>query len=99
VPVFAHPGAYKRGVVVSDDVVRSMADAGLAALEVDHPDHDGPTRERLRRLAADLGLLVTGASDDHGDMTGHRLGCETTEASVYDELVAQATGAAPLVAA
>ncbi|HEV2889433.1 MAG TPA: PHP domain-containing protein, partial [Frankiaceae bacterium] len=63
VAVFAHPGAVKRGRVVGDDVVADLAAAGLAALEVDHPDHDPPTRERLRALAGDLGLLATGSSD------------------------------------
>ncbi len=87
VSVFAHPGAAKRGATVGDDVIAAMAGAGLAGLEVDHPDHDGPTRDRLRRLAKDLGLLVTGSSDDHGAITGHRLGCETTAPEVYEALL------------
>jgi predicted metal-dependent phosphoesterase TrpH len=66
VAVFAHPGAHKRGRVVGDDVIVAMAEAGLAGLEIDHPDHDPATRDRLRGLARELGLLVTGASDFHG---------------------------------
>jgi predicted metal-dependent phosphoesterase TrpH len=96
VAVFAHPGATKRGPTVGDGVVESMAAAGLAALEVDHPDHDGPARERLRRAAASFGLLVTGSSDDHGSITGHRLGCETTAPGVWDALRERATGATPI---
>ncbi|HZG93206.1 MAG TPA: PHP domain-containing protein [Mycobacteriales bacterium] len=99
VAVFAHPGAAKRGDVVADDVPAAMAAAGLFALEVDHPDHDAGVRDRLRGLASSLGLAVTGSSDDHGTITGHRLGCETTRTEVWESLVAQATGAAPITAA
>lgn len=98
VPVFAHPGAVKRGVVVDETVIAQMAKAGLFALEVDHPDHDEATRMSLRSLAADLGLMTTGSSDDHGTITGHRLGCETTAPEVWEALVAQATGATPITA-
>lgn len=98
VAVFAHPGAIKRGAVVPDDIIAAMAAAGLFALEVDHPDHDVPTRERLRALASSLGLQATGSSDDHGAITGHRLGCETTPPEVWDALRAAATGRQPIVA-
>jgi hypothetical protein len=96
VAVFAHPGAVKRGAVVSEDVTAAMAAAGLFALEVDHPDHDAGVRDRLRALASSLDLAVTGSSDDHGTITGHRLGCETTSAEVWESLVSQATGAEPI---
>jgi len=96
VAVFAHPGATKRGDIVGDDVTEALAAAGLFGLEVDHPDHDPSTRERLRGLAGSLGLAVTGASDDHGTITGHRLGCETTAPEVWEALAAAASGATPL---
>ena len=90
VPVLAHPGAGKTGksrVTLDDDRIAALADAGLAGLEVDHPDHDADTRTRLRALAADLGLIVTGSSDDHGTLTGRRIGCETTGVpAVYDAM-------------
>ena len=95
VAVFAHPGAVKRGRVVGEDVIADLGGAGLAALEVDHPDHDAPTRERLRELARELGLLTTGSSDDHGTLTGRRLGCETTAPEVWEALRDRATGTAP----
>jgi predicted metal-dependent phosphoesterase TrpH len=99
VAVFAHPGAWRRGRVVGDDVIASLAQAGLAGLEVDHPDHDEPTRAHLRGLAGDLGLLVTGASDFHGTGKVNRIGQETTDPEVYAALVAQASAAQPLSAA
>lgn len=96
VAVFAHPGAVKRGRVVGDEVVEELAGAGLAALEVDHPDHDPATRERLRALARDMNLLATGSSDDHGALTGRRLGCESTALEVWDALRERASGIAPI---
>ncbi|KJK59757.1 PHP domain-containing protein [Saccharothrix sp. ST-888] len=96
VPVFAHPGAVKRGRTVSDQVIADLAAAGLAALEVDHLDHDEETREHLRGLAAELGLLTTGSSDYHGGRKTVRLGEYTTDPGVYEALVAQATGARPI---
>ena len=96
VVVFAHPGAVKRGRVVGDDTVAELAAAGLAGLEVDHPDHDPATRERLRALARDLGLLTTGSSDDHGALTGRRLGCETTAPEAWEALRERASGTRPV---
>jgi len=98
VPVFAHPGAVKRGRTVSEQVITELAAAGLAGLEVDHIDHDEPTRARLRDLAAGLGLLATGSSDYHGSRKTVRLGANTTAPGVYEALVDQATGAKPRTA-
>jgi predicted metal-dependent phosphoesterase TrpH len=89
VAVCAHPGATKRGAI-DDELLAEMTDSGLSALEVDHPDHDEPTRTRLRSLAGRLGLLTTGSSDDHGALTGHRLGVCTTDPDVWEALAASA---------
>lgn len=64
----AHPGVTGR-----DHLIAPLAAAGLDAIEVAHSDHDAATEARYRALAAELGLLVTGGSDFHGD-TGHRAG-------------------------
>ncbi|HVE62215.1 MAG TPA: PHP domain-containing protein [Mycobacteriales bacterium] len=92
VAVLAHPGAARRGPVVADGVIAAMAEAGLAGLEVDHPDHDEATRARYRGLAGDLRLLVTGSSDDHGTLTGRRLGANLTAPEAWLALQARATG-------
>lgn len=89
VPVFAHPGAHTRGPTVDDATIEELAEAGLFALEVDHPDHDAPTRAHLRDLARALGLQVTGASDFHGDGRPQRIGSETTDPEVLEALLAQ----------
>lgn len=96
VPVFAHPAAASRGATVGDEVIGAMAAAGLAGLEVDHVDHDEQAREHLRGLAADLGLLVTGSSDFHGDNKAVRLGAHTTGELAYEQVLALASGAVPV---
>jgi predicted metal-dependent phosphoesterase TrpH len=90
VPVFAHPLARRRGRVVDDGAIAAMAGAGLAGLEVDHPDHEPAERAHLRGLAADLGLLATGSSDYHGGNKAVPLGANTTDPAVYQAIVAAA---------
>ena len=97
VPVFAHPAAATRGTTVGDDAIRAMAAAGLAGLEVDHRDNAPADRERLRALAGELGLLVTGASDYHGAGKDNRLGEHTTDPAVLEALLGQVTSAVALV--
>ncbi|MEU0025555.1 PHP domain-containing protein [Streptomyces sp. NPDC006335] len=96
VSVFAHPGASKRGHTVPESAIAEMAAAGLDGIEVDHMDHDEDTRVRLRGLAADLGLLVTGSSDYHGSRKTVALGEYTTDPEVYGEITRRATGAFPV---
>ena len=88
VTVLAHPRSV--GYEISDEQIARLAAAGLAGLEVDHPDHAEAERARLRALARDLALVATGGSDDHGALTGHRIGCETTGAHAYHALTARA---------
>ena len=93
--VLAHPRA-ARGLYVSDEQIAALADVGLAGVEVFHPDQSRTQRAALLGLARDLGLVATGGSDDHGSLTGHRIGCETTAAGAYEALLALATGAQPI---
>ena len=94
--VFAHPGAVKRGRTVPEAGIAEMAAAGLDGIEVDHMDHDEDTRARLRGLAGELGLLVTGSSDYHGSRKTVALGEYTTDPEVYGEITRRATGAFPV---
>ncbi|MFB7282046.1 PHP domain-containing protein [Streptomyces hydrogenans] len=96
VTVFAHPAAVKRGQVVPESALAALAEAGLDGIEVDHMDHDEPTRARLRGLARELGLLVTGSSDYHGSRKTCRLGEYTTDPEIYGEITRRATGAFPV---
>jgi hypothetical protein len=65
--VLAHPGMWGDGSAVPEELIEAMAEAGMAGLEVDHPDHDGERRAHYRALAERLGLVSTGGSDCHGD--------------------------------
>jgi predicted metal-dependent phosphoesterase TrpH len=58
----AHPGR-----TLIDERISALRDAGLDALEAYHSDHDAATAARYRRMADELGLLMTGGSDYHGD--------------------------------
>ena len=89
VAVLAHPRA-GRDWVVSDEEIGGLAAAGLAGVEVFHPDQPDTERAGLLALAHDLGLVATGGSDDHGSLTGHRIGCETVGAGAYQALISQA---------
>lgn len=92
VPVLAHAFARTRGPVVSEEVIADLAELGLAGLEVDHPDHADTDRARLRGLATDLDLLVTGSSDYHGANKTVRLGQETTCGDMCGRIEALAGG-------
>ncbi|MGW3110214.1 PHP domain-containing protein [Streptomyces sp. NPDC001091] len=96
VTVLAHPAAAKRGRTVPQDAIVAMAAAGLDGIEADHTEHDQATRTRLRGLAQDLGLLVTGSSDYHGTRKTVALGENTTDPEVYGEIIRRATGAFPV---
>ncbi|MFG3135311.1 PHP domain-containing protein [Streptomyces sp. NPDC048211] len=96
VTVFAHPAAVKRGDVVPESAIAKLAAAGLDGIEVDHMDHDEPTRARLRGLARELGLLTTGSSDYHGSRKTVELGAYTTDPEIYGEITRRATGAFPV---
>ncbi len=72
------------------------AGARLTGIEVSHPDQGQQERAHLGALAARLGLVASGGSDDHGELTGYRIGCDTIAPQAYERLVMQATGAAPV---
>ena len=94
VTVLAHPRA--RGWEVPDEVIAGLAAAGLAGIEVWHPDQDQAQRTALQELAARLNLVASGGSDDHGELTGYRIGSDTIAPDAYERLVSQATGGTPL---
>jgi len=96
VAVLAHPGAPARGALMSDADIARLAAAGLVGIEVRHPDHNQEERSHLTALAAELDVVVSGGSDDHGGLTGYRIGCDTIAPQAYERLVTQAAGAAPV---
>lgn len=80
VAVIAHPGRSRGGV--RESAIRAAAAIGLDGIEVDHPDHGEDAIRSSSALAAELGLLQTSGSDDHGvGVDGPRLGCRTVPAN------------------
>lgn len=93
VAVWAHPWARTRGDVIEESVIAEMAGLGLAGIEVDHRDHTPADRDRLRGLAGELDLVVTGSSDYHGTRKDIPIAAETTAPDQLDALLHRATGA------
>jgi predicted metal-dependent phosphoesterase TrpH len=94
VTVLAHPRA-GRDTYVPDEQIAGLAAVGLAGVEVHHPDQSDNERGKLLALVHDLDLVATGGSDDHGALTGYRLGAEITSAAAYEALVSRARPGAP----
>jgi predicted metal-dependent phosphoesterase TrpH len=94
--ILAHPRAGLQEWHVSDSQIAKLAAVGLAGVEVFHPDQPDTERASLLALTHDLGLLASGGSDDHGALTGHRIGSEVAAADVYQNLISMTTGAHPM---
>jgi predicted metal-dependent phosphoesterase TrpH len=95
VAVLAHPRA-DRALFISDSQIAGLAAAGLAGVEVFHPDQPEGEQASLLGLIRDLGLIATGGSDDHGSLTGYRIGSHTAAPGAYESLISQAEGAQPV---
>ncbi len=96
VSVLAHPRGAGRGWQIPSDVIAELAQTGLAGIEINHPQHDEKERARLTELAGTLRLIPSGGSDDHGSLTGHRIGTEIAPEGGYEALIRHATGARPV---
>lgn len=77
VAVWAHPGH------LASQRLESMIRAGLAGIEVYHPDHTHEREQELLGLAREHRLVVTGGSDAH---SAAALGERTSNIEVWHEL-------------
>jgi hypothetical protein len=92
--VWAHPLAkqvQRQGGF--DTLVRELMAQGLDGLEEVHPAHDVSVRRRIRTLARELGLKVSGGSDFHGEATrgvsiGSGRGRDRVDVAIADALLA-----------
>jgi 3',5'-nucleoside bisphosphate phosphatase len=95
VTVLAHPWGREGDRGLDRDELARLQSLGLTGVEVDHLDHAEQQRVRLRAIAAELGLVVTGSSDYHGlGKPAHHLGVETTRPEQYERLLDAAAEAA-----
>jgi predicted metal-dependent phosphoesterase TrpH len=74
VAVLAHPTTVSTDRQELRDVVTELSESGLDGLEVFNNLAQADEMEFLRRLAGELGLLVTGGSDYHGIEEGLQMG-------------------------
>ncbi|GAA3544995.1 phosphatase [Aeromicrobium flavum] len=89
-PVIAHAWARDSGTKITPELLAELTEAGLAGLEIDHPDHDARDRAALAAIADDLGLAKTGSSDHHGTGKGpaFHLGANLTDPAELERLLA-----------
>ena len=90
VAIIAHPMASHRGRTISVETFGDLIEAGLDAIEVDHRDHSPDEKNALIQLARDNNLVMTGASDYHGNGKLNLLGEYTTDPAQWERLEARA---------
>ncbi len=89
IAVIAHPVSLGLKGPALRQFLSSCKDQGVDGLEAWHPNHQLSECRRYQRLAAALGLLVTGGSDFHGqNMPQRKLGCAAAGRVIPDELLA-----------
>lgn len=66
IPVLAHPGLFD-----NFDAIPEWVETGLEGIEAKHPSHDLGMEERIRELAEEYQLVLTGGSDFHGAYGDH----------------------------
>lgn len=86
VAVIAHPFASRRGETISVSTFKSLVDAGLHGIEVNHRDHSAEERRQLTQIADELGLIKTGSSDYHGNGKLNSLGENLTDPAQWERL-------------
>ena len=90
VSVIAHPMASHRGRTISLETFGSLIDSGLDGIEVDHRDHSPDEKKQLISLASESNLVMTGASDYHGNGKLNSLGEYTTNPDQWERLESRA---------
>jgi predicted metal-dependent phosphoesterase TrpH len=90
VAVIAHPFASHRGQVLSAQDLLPLKNAGLNGIEVNHRDHNNEERNLLARIARELDLVITGASDYHGTGKLNSLGENHTNQAEWERLESEA---------
>ena len=90
VAVIAHPMASHRGRTISYETFGDLIAAGLDGIEVDHRDHTSDEKSALIKFASENNLVMTGASDYHGNGKLNQLAEYTTNQAQWDMLQSRA---------
>ena len=87
IPVLAHPMIYKFGDEKLRELITMMKEAGLVGIEAMYSTHSEEDEKYIRDLAADMGLLISGGSDFHGNnKPGIELGTGCGNLNIPDEV-------------
>lgn len=73
IPVLAHPGFLSKGEPLQATELTHLVDAGLLGMEIIYSKHTPEQQHYYGKIARDLGLIITGGSDCHGDHGGNPL--------------------------
>ncbi|MFW5709539.1 MAG: PHP domain-containing protein [Chloroflexota bacterium] len=65
VAVLAHPTRIRFEWLQADEIV-PLVEAGLGGIEIHHPSLNDEARQHFMQIAAHLGLVISGGSDEHG---------------------------------
>ena len=83
--------ASHRGRTISLETFGDLIEAGLDGIEVDHRDHSLDEKSALIKLASENNLIMTGASDYHGNGKLNQLAEYATNVDQWDLLQARAS--------
>ena len=84
--------ASHRGRTISLETFGSLIRAGLDGIEVDHRDHSPDEKTQLIQLAREYNLVMTGASDYHGNGKLNLLGEYSTSPEQWENLLSRTDG-------
>jgi predicted metal-dependent phosphoesterase TrpH len=68
IPVIAHPGRIQMDPALLPGCFRRWSEKGLGGIEAFHPSHTDYQCIRFSRMAREMGMLITGGSDYHGQV-------------------------------
>lgn len=85
--ILAHPAQLRHpDLDALTGFVRSLQAAGLDGVETRHSDHSPEMTDAYEQIARELGLLISGGSDYHGDRKAIPLGGQRVPMAVYERL-------------
>ncbi|MGM0499613.1 MAG: PHP domain-containing protein [Bacillota bacterium] len=67
IPVIAHPYIINHGKPLAKEEIARLKDVGLKGVEVYQTKHNKKITKKYKKIAEELGLLITGGSDYHGE--------------------------------
>lgn len=76
--VFAHPGAYHWGADAIEPVLYDLLKIGIQGIECRHPLHSAQITETALCFCRKHALVITGGSDDHGNLPDRKIGTPFT---------------------